>query len=128
MVVELNGFLTGVGAGEYVHSVLLELQHSNEEFHTLEKEFSTGKVICMTDARSQQSTLNKDAGQPTHKRVRILIAHVKELLGENNYDDDDDDPAFAEWVDTSHMLADVLTKTGCECEPILTALHDGIWQ
>ena len=96
----------------------------------------------MTDVRSQQSTLNKDAGQPTDKRVRILIAHVKELLGENYDDDDDgddddgdddddhddDDPAFAEWVDTCQMLADVLTKTGCEREPILTALHDGIWQ
>jgi hypothetical protein len=72
-----------------------------------------------------------------------LIAHVKELLGENYDDDDgdddddvddddddhdDDDPAFAEWVDTCQMLADVLTKTGCEREPILTALHDGIWQ
>jgi len=91
----------------------------------------------MTDVRSQQSTLNKDAGQPTDKRVRILIAHVKGLLGENYDDDDgdddeddhdDDDPAFADWVDTCQMLADVLTKTGCEREPILTALHDGIWQ
>ena len=91
----------------------------------------------MTDVRSQQSTLNKDAGQPTDKRVRILIAHVKGLLCENYDDDDgddddddhdDDDPAFADWVDTCQMLADVLTKTGCEREPILTALHDGIWQ
>eukprot|EP00435_Cladocopium_sp_Y103_P065284 s731_g27.t1 len=80
----------------------------------------------MTDARSLQSTLTKDAGQPSDKRVRILVAQIKELLGENTYDDDS--PAYAEWVDTSQMLADVLTKTGCEREPLLSALHDGVWQ
>ena len=26
------------------------------------------------------------------------------------------------------MLADVLTKAGCEREPLLAALHDGCWQ
>ena len=48
------------------------------------------------------------------------------MIGENDYTDDDF--AYAWWVDTSQMLADVLTKLGCEREPLLTAMHDGTWQ
>ena len=32
------------------------------------------------------------------------------------------------WVDTSQMLADVLTKLGCERELILQALSSGVWK
>ena len=126
LAAESNGFLTGCEAGEYVRALLMEFQHPTEDFNTLEREYAKSKLLCMTDAKSLESTLNKDCGQPTDKRVRILVAQIKELIGENTYEDDD--AAFAHWLDTSQMLADVLTKVGCEREPLLAALHDGSWQ
>ena len=57
-----------------------------------------------------------------------MIAQIKELLpcrvGENNYEDDD--PAYAEWVDASQMLC--LNKDRVRAQTILTALCDGVWQ
>eukprot|EP00913_Durusdinium_trenchii_P024871 g23345.t1 len=126
LAAESNGFLMGVEAGEYVRALLMEFQHPNEKFNALERDFAKQKVLCMTDAKSLESTLNKDCGQPTDKRDRILVAQIKELLGENNYEDDDE--AYAHWLDTSQMLADVLTKIGCEREPLLCALYEGAWQ
>ena len=55
------------------------------------------------------------------------MAQVKELIGENDYEDDTEG-AYAHWCDTSQILADVLTKIGCEREPLLTALSDGVWR
>ena len=126
LAAESNGFLMGVEAGEYVRALLMEFQHPNEKFNALERDFAKQKVLGMTDAKSLESTLNKDCGQPTDKRDRILVAQIKELLGENNYEDDDE--AYAHWLDTSQMLADVLTKIGCEREPLLCALYEGAWQ
>ena len=126
LAAEANGFLTGAEAGEYVRALLLELQHPDVSFNDLEREYVKKKVICITDAKSLESTLNKDAGQPGDKRVRILVAQIREMIGENNYGDDD--MVFAEWCDTSQQLADVLTKTGCEREPLLNALYQGVWQ
>ena len=126
LAAEANGFLTGAEAGEYVRALLLELQHPDVSFNDLEREYVKKKIICITDARSLESTLNKDAGQPGDKRVRILVAQIREMIGENNYGDDD--MVFAEWCDTSQQLADVLTKTGCEREPLLNALYQGVWQ
>ena len=126
LAAESNGFLTGCEAGEYVRALLMEFKHPTENFNTLEREYAKSKLLCMTDAKSLESTLNKDCGQPTDKRVRILVAQIKELIGENTYEDDE--AAFAHWLDTSQMLADVLTKVGCEREPLLAALHDGSWQ
>ena len=79
-----------------------------------------------TDACSLEHSINKDTGQPADKRVRILLAQVKEMIGENTFEDDA--PAFASWVDTSQMLADVLTKEGCDRDPLLHALAEGGWQ
>eukprot|EP00435_Cladocopium_sp_Y103_P062847 s520_g24.t1 len=117
LAAESNGFLTGAEAGDYVRSRLLELQFPNGKSNDLEREFVKKKLLCMTDAKSLESTLSKDAGQPADKRVRILVAQIRELIGGNDYESDE--PAYAQWLDTSQMLADVLTKTGCEREPLL---------
>ena len=55
------------------------------------------------------------------------MAQIKEILGENLYDDEDAS-GYAIWVDTSQMLADVLTKIGCEREPLLEAMRTGQWR
>ena len=101
LAAESNGFLTGCEAGEYVRALLMEFQHPTEDFNTLEREYAKSKLLCMTDAKSLERTLNKDCGQPTDKRVRILVAQIKELIGENAYEDDE--AAFAHWLDTADV-------------------------
>ena len=126
LAAESNGFLNGVEAGDYLRTLLMEITHPGERLLDLDLQFVKSKLMCFTDAKSLEQTLNRDAGQPTDKRVRILVSQVKELIGENTYEDDSD--AFAIWTDTSQMLADVLTKLGCERESLLHALECGRWQ
>ena len=123
LAAEANGFLAGAEAAEYVRMLLYEMINPTEKVHTLDKEFKKKKTLVFTDAKSLESTLNKDAGQPSDKRVKILCAQIKEMLGIHDYEDDGD--TYAQWVDTSQMLADVLTKLGCEREPLLKALDEG---
>ncbi|CAE7722529.1 GIP, partial [Symbiodinium necroappetens] len=126
LAAEANGFLTGTEAAEYVRMLLMELTFPAASIRDLDQHYLKEKVACFTDARSLEQTLNKDAGQPADKRVRILIAQIREMIGENTFQDDA--PGYATWVDTSQMLADVLTKEGCDRAPLLTALAEGVWQ
>ncbi|CAE7324408.1 Copia protein [Symbiodinium microadriaticum] len=99
LAAEANGFLMGVEAAEYLRSILMEILHPDILLRDLESEFLKGKIACFTDAKSLEQTLNKDAGQPQDKRVRILVAQIKEILGGPDYDNDAS--AYAVWVDTS---------------------------
>lgn len=120
LAAEANAFLTGYEAANYLASLLREVMHPAVSLRTLETEFAKKEVFAFTDAKSLESTINKDAGQPSDKRVRILVAQVKEMMREvGNH---------VIWVDTSQMLADVLTKIGCERELLLQALEQGTWQ
>ncbi|CAE7726450.1 unnamed protein product, partial [Symbiodinium necroappetens] len=126
LAAESNGFLAGAEAAEYVRMILMEVKYPTERLIDLDREFKKDRVLCFTDAKSLESSINKDAGISQDKRVRILLAQVKELLGLNDYQDDKN--LYAIWVDTSQMLADVLTKCGCEREPLLSALFNGTWR
>eukprot|EP00435_Cladocopium_sp_Y103_P014041 s2039_g3.t1 len=126
LAAESNGFLTGVEAGDYLRTLLMEITHPGEKLLDLDLQFVKSKLLCFTDAKSLEQTLNRDAGQPADKRVRILVSQIKEMIGENTYEDDSE--AFAIWTDTSQMLADVLTKLGCERESLIHALERGQWQ
>ena len=85
----------------------------------LAAEFALKPVIGFTDAKSLESTITKDAGQPSDKRVKILVAQVREMM---------EGVCATHWLDTSQMLADVVTKLGCEREPLPRALADGFWR
>lgn len=120
LAAESNAFLMAYEAADYVGSLVRELLHPGVSLRNLEKEYARVPVYAFTDAKSLESTINKDAGQPSDKRVKILVAQVKELL-ENGEDK-------VIWVDTSQMLADVLTKIGCERELLTQAMESGKWQ
>ena len=124
---ETNGFLSAVEAADYLRMLLLEVLHPGVCLLDLDEHYKKSLLMAFTDAKSLESTLNRDAGQPTDKRVKILLAQVREFLGQPNYDDDDDE-VRAYWVDTAQMVADVLTKAGCEREPLLDVLSRGCWQ
>jgi hypothetical protein len=119
LAAEAHSFLAGVEAGIYVASLLREIMHPHVPLTTLETEYALKPVLAFTDAKSLQSTVAKDAGQPTDKRVKILVAQVRELMQEG---------CEIMWIDTSQMLADVLTKVGCERELLLEALSSGTWK
>jgi hypothetical protein len=105
LAAEANAYLAGAEAAVYLAS--------------MEAEFALKPVIGFTDAKSLESTIVKDAGQPSDKRVKILVAQVREMM---------EGECATHWLDTSQMLADVLTKLGCERELLLRALADGFWK
>ena len=75
----------------------------------------------MTDARSLYDVLVKDAGRPADKRVRILVAALRQSLREDGNN--------VQWVDGLVMLAGTLTK---DFDPetrerLLTALETNLW-
>ena len=112
LAAESNGFLAGVEAAEYVRMLVMEITHPDVPSKDLDQEYLKSKILCLTDAKSLEATLNKDTAQPSDRRVRILVAQIKEMIGENNYEDSSS--AYAVWVDTFNMLAEVLMKLGCE--------------
>ena len=77
-------------------------------------------LVAFTDAKSLKSTIATDSGQSVDKRVKILIAQIKEMAGVSHFEDDGDMRVML--VDTSQMLAGVLTKVKCESKPILYAM------
>lgn len=126
LAAEANGFLAGVEAADYVRMILLEIENPGISIRNLDKEFPRKRLLAFTDAKSLESTVNKDAGQPSDKRVKILVAQVKELLS-STPSTESAAGISVHWVDTSQMLADVLTKVGCERELLLEVLEKGTW-
>ena len=120
-----NGFLQGSEAGDYLRSILVELKNPGRPLRELESEFGKPPMVAITDAKSLESTIVKDAGQPSDKRVKLLVAQVKEMLGYTDYEDGNQQVI---WCDTSQMLADVLTKSGCEREPLLQVMDTCVWR
>lgn len=126
LAAEANGFLSATEAADYVRTLLLEIKHPGVSLLDLYRVFYKSMICALTDAKSLEATLNRDAGQPSDKRVKILVCQVREFLGGENYDDDG--TVRAHWCDTAQMVADVLTKSGCEREPLLEVLATGMWQ
>lgn len=67
LAAEANGFLAGVEAADYVRMVLLEIENPGISIRNLDKEFPRKRLLAFTDAKSLESTVNKDAGQPSDK-------------------------------------------------------------
>ena len=101
LAAESNAFLMGVEAADYVSALLREMMNPNVSLN----------------AKSLEATIVKEAGQPSDKRVKLLVAQIKEYLAEN---------CRAIWVDTSQMLADVLTKIGCERALLLNTMYNHV--
>ena len=125
LAAESNAVLMGAEAADYIRSLMVEMMNPGVSSRNLEREFNRKALQIYTDAKSLEATVTKDAGLPSDKRVRILVAQVKELLRGQNEPEAGGCSIF--WVDTSQMLADVLTKQGCERELMLEVLSTGRW-
>ena len=126
LAAESNAVLMGVEAADYVRSILVEMTNPGVKVRNLEKEFVKRPLLAFTDAKSLEATVTKDAGQPSDKRVKILVSQIKEVLNEGR--NPEEGSTAIHWCDTSQMAADVLTKLGCERELLLDILSRGVWQ
>ena len=72
-----------------------------------------------SDSRSLIDVIRKDTGYPADKRVRIVVAQLKQSA---------QDPGVKfSWVDTKLQPADGLTKIGVERGYLLDILQFGKW-
>ena len=72
----------------------------------------------MTDARSLIDSVSSDVGRTRDRRLRIVLAALREAL--------DEEQIGLSWVDTMVQLADVLTKDGIEREQMHWAMDGQI--
>ena len=119
LAAESNAFLMAVESADYISSIFREMMNPGISLRDLELNYFKKPVIAFTDAKSLEATITKEAGLPSDKRVKLLVAQIKEFLGEG---------CEVVWVDTSQMIADVLTKIGCERSLLIEALYSGKWQ
>ena len=125
---ECNGFLTTAESAEFLKHVMEEIQ--NPSYSALEFDSLTDgkRVLLMTDAGGLSSSLDKDGGQPADKRVRILMAQIRQLLGYDQVRSSDQEwTTIVKWIDTKVMLADALTKVEAERGFLLQCLAEGRW-
>ena len=102
---------------------MLILELTVREFEPLAatRHLNLKPTVWMTDAKSLYDVLVKDAGRPADKRVRILVAALRQSLR--------DDGNNVQLVDSLVMMADTLTK---DIDPetrerLLTALETNMW-
>ena len=75
-------------------------------------------VRWIDDAKSLVSHLENDSGQVADRRVRVVIAALREMLVR--------DGTSLTWVDTSVQLADALTKWDAERGFLAQTMRTGI--
>ena len=106
LAAEANGLTEGAEAALWLRAVLGEIRG--------EKHDELTDTIWITDAKSLRDVLVRDAGRASDKRVRIIVAALRQMLEEDGIE--------VVWCDTAVMLADILTK---ECgSEIIDLVHD----
>ena len=74
-------------------------------------------AVWYDDANSLVTHLLADAGQVSDRRVRVVVAALREMLSR--------DDTKLEWIDTAVQLADALTKLDAERGYLLRAFSTG---
>ena len=121
---ESNGVLAGVEAVEYLRMLVAEMDDVRFDIHWEPHHFGR-RTFAFTDAGSLQEALAKQTGQSADRRVRILLAQIREYIAQP---DDEDCVVSLEWIDTMMMLADALTKTEkVDVAPLQRAMCTNEW-
>ena len=90
------------------------------EVKKIEEAAKAVAACWISDAKTLVDLLRSDAGVATDKRLRLLIAQLREIL--------ESDPGLrVHWSDTATMLADALTKGEADCQYLMNALESGRW-
>jgi hypothetical protein len=116
---EANGLIEGAESCDYLRALLGEVLVVNESARALNASRLLSRAVWFTDAKSLKDLLMKDKGQASDKRIRILIAQLREML--------DEPDTAAHWIDTKVMLADSLTKIDAERGFLREAMTTSRW-
>ena len=106
--------VAAVEAAGYLRSVILATvcpMMSLGELMYSEKKL---QVQVYTNAKSMYDVVVKDTSRPRDKRLRVVVAQLRELFGVEGTE--------LKWIDNSMMLADCLTKIGAERGYLLDAV------
>ena len=110
----------GADALQHVRHLIAEMREPGIEVKKIEKAAKDIDACWVSDAKTLVDLLRTDAGVATDKRLRLLIAQLREIL--------EDDPKLrVHWSDTATMLADALTKAEADGGFLLDALESGRW-
>ena len=118
MAAEAHGLTEGAEALEWVRALFYEMAKPNQPLGPLVDD--AAKLIPVKwfdDAHSLVSHLLADTGQVADRRVRVVVAALRELLQQDGVD--------LEWCDTSVQLADALTKLEAERGFLVKAMGSG---
>ena len=118
MAAEAHGLTESAGALEWIRALYFEMRKPSQPIMELVHDAAELiPVKWFDDANSLVSHLLADAGQIADRRVRVVIAALRELLSHDGVD--------LEWCDTSVQLADALTKLGAERTYLTNAMKTG---
>ncbi|CAK0854593.1 unnamed protein product [Prorocentrum cordatum] len=130
LAAECNGFLTTAESAEFLKHVIAEISDPGYSSYQFDPFFDGKHLLLLTDASGLVTSLEKDGGQPADKRVRILMAQIRQLLGHDvlkQERESDDWRMRVRWIDTKLMIADALTKADAERGFLLERLTEGRW-
>ena len=115
---EAYGVVDAAEAAEWLGVVVAETRCPTEAVLELEKSRSMPPLVWFTDSDSLYKLLRKDCGKPADKRVRIVMAQLKQMMN---------DGASLHWLDTLVNIADPLTKEGLDTSLLKLAMTDGLF-
>ena len=102
-----------------MREVFAEIRSGGARGKELQEAAKSIRIGWSTDAASLERHLATDTGKLQDRRLRILVAQIREML---------DDPLVTlRWADTQVMLADSLTKLSVERAYLLEAMRTGCW-
>ena len=119
LAAEANALIAAVEAADYLRSVILAMNNPHMALSDLMDRGDMLPVQVYTDAKSLYDVVSKDTSRPQDKRLRVVIAQLREMIGE--------DGTTLTWIDNSMMLADALTKLSAERGYLLKAISDNSW-
>ena len=119
LAAEANGLVTAAEAMDYLRSVVLAILHPGMQLTDLMDRGDIVPAVCYTDARSVHDVVVRDTSRPADKRIRVVVAQLREILTAPGNE--------LKWLDNSMMLADALTKLSAERQYLLQAISDNCW-
>ena len=113
---EAYGVCDGAEAVEWLAMLVAEIRQPRLNVYSLENSTLCPRAAWFTDSDSLYKLLVKDCGKPTDRRVRIVVAQLKQMLMS--------DLMMFYWIDTLVNLADPMTKEGLDTSLIRMAMME----
>ena len=93
---EANALIEAAEAAEWLRAVMLELRAPDFNLALSDDHARRPRVLWLTDAKSLYDMLSRDCGLAQDKRLRTLIAQLRQMLR--------DDFTSIQWIGTMLML------------------------